>query len=138
MLKELFKNVREEKARFKKVTGDDIASLCIALFERGIVYNLDKEELKVLLQEAIYLLREKDRNAEDELMQAVEEWHPELFEDEATIKELIKMYEGRVFIEADCQEWEAVEGVDYTSVEDVVNYEVKEDLNGNQYALIKK
>ena len=55
-----------------------------------------------------------------------------------TIKELQKLFNGRVFVVVDAQEWEAVEGVDFQTWDDVVDYEVLEDLEFNDYALIKK
>lgn len=79
-LKTLFTEVKEAKAKAEKVRGvKNEPALSIELFDAGKVYNLSKEELKALLQEAIYLLRDKTKNAEEELMEAVEEWHPELF-----------------------------------------------------------
>ena len=83
MLKQLFNEVKEEKTRIEKTTGEvSYPSLSIELFDAGRVYNLSREELKVLLQEAIYLLRDYKKHAEEDLMQLVEEWHPELFEED--------------------------------------------------------
>ena len=76
MLKELFKEAREAKERNENIRNiKDYPALSVALFDSGKVYSLSKEELRILLQEAIYLLRDKSKKAEEELMQAVEEWH---------------------------------------------------------------
>ncbi len=83
MLKELFQTARQEKARAEKMRGEaTYPSLSIALFDAGQVYQLRQEEIKALLQEAIYLLRDYSKNAEVELMQMVEEYHEELFDEE--------------------------------------------------------
>ena len=77
-MKVLFENVKEEK----RGRGKNFPALSIALFDEGIFYELSQEETRALLQEAIYLLRDKSETAEVELMEAVEEWHPEHFEEE--------------------------------------------------------
>lgn len=89
MLKQIIKNAKEEKARNEKIKGEkNYPALSIELFDAGKVYDLSKEEMRALLQEAIYLLIEKDQNAEDELIEKIEEWHPELVEeDEEEIEE---------------------------------------------------
>lgn len=56
----------------------------------------------------------------------------------ASIKELLQEFSGRVFVEVDCQEWEIVEGIDYQSLDDIVEYLVKTDLDFNDYAVIKR
>ena len=76
MLKELFKEAREERERNENIRNiKDYPALSVALFDSWKVYSLSKDELRILLQEAIYLLRDKSKEAEEELMQAVEEWH---------------------------------------------------------------
>ena len=77
MLKDLIKNAKEEK----RMRGEDFPALSIALFDNGDFWNLSKEEMRALLQEAIYLLRDKDQSAESELIENIEEWHAELVED---------------------------------------------------------
>lgn len=78
-LKTLFKEATELKERMKSCTGDSINSLTNALYERGEAHNLKRSELIVLLQEALYLLLTKSPTAEEELMESVKYWHPELF-----------------------------------------------------------
>ena len=78
MLKQIIKNVKEEK----RIRGSEFPALSIELFDGGSFYDLSKEEVRALLQEAIYLLRDKDQNAENELIENIEEWHAELLEDE--------------------------------------------------------
>ena len=76
MLKELFKEAREERERNENLRNiKDYPALSVALFDSSKVFSLSKEELRILLQEAIYLLRDKSKEAEEELIQAVEEWH---------------------------------------------------------------
>lgn len=74
-MRRLFKRVKEEK----KTRGEDFPSLSIALFDEGVFFELLTSEKRALLQEAIYLLRDYDENAEQKLMANVEEWHEELF-----------------------------------------------------------
>jgi phosphoribosyl-dephospho-CoA transferase len=82
MLKEMLKEVKKEKARQEEIRQEkNYPSLSVALFDAGKVYDLSKEELKALLQEAVYLLRDYTNTAEEEIIQAIEEWHPELLED---------------------------------------------------------
>ena len=78
MLKQLIKNVKEEK----RLNGENYPSLSIELFDNRSFYELSKEEMRALLQEAIYLLRDKDQNTENELIAKIEEWHAELLEDD--------------------------------------------------------
>lgn len=77
-MKVLFKNVKEEQ----RARGKNFPALSIELFDKGGFYDLSQEETRALLQEAIYLLRDKSETAEAELMEAIEEWHPEHFEEE--------------------------------------------------------
>lgn len=49
----------------------------------------------------------------------------------------IKKLKLNMFILADCQEWEAIEGVDYND-SDFFEYEIKTDLSGNDYILLLK
>jgi hypothetical protein len=42
-----------------------------------------------------------------------------------------------LFIEIDAQDWEAEENIDY-KISDFVEYEIKTDLNFNDYILITK
>ena len=85
MLKDLIKNAKEEK----RMRGDEFPALSVALFDNGDFWNLSKEEMRALLQEAIYLLRDKDQNAESELIENVEEWHNELIEDVEDVEDVI-------------------------------------------------
>lgn len=56
----------------------------------------------------------------------------------ASIKDLLQDFNGRVFVEVDAQDWEIVEGVDFQSLDEIVEYLVKSDLDFNDYAVILK
>lgn len=78
-LKKLFKTVKEAKEQNAKIGREDFQELSFELFSKSQAFNLSKKELIILLQETLYLLNDKDNNAENELIENVETYHHEAF-----------------------------------------------------------
>lgn len=69
-IKELFERVEKRKQEEK-------TKCCLSIELGGFeVYNLNKDELVILLREAIYLLGD---DGEEKLIENIKEWNEELF-----------------------------------------------------------